>query len=112
MERSVLFGLAALRRNSSLCSGYTCNHASSPSAGVSMTVAQSSGRGSGIRREAGREIRYSRERVTVGATLPADVELVEVPADWGPDMRRYRYIIQAIMWCWVELSKPPGNPGN
>jgi hypothetical protein len=32
-----------------------------------------------------------RERVTVGATVPADVELREVPADWGPSVRNYRY---------------------
>jgi hypothetical protein len=34
----------------------------------------------------------ARERVRVGATLPADVELREVPADWGPSVSRYRYI--------------------
>jgi len=32
-----------------------------------------------------------RERVTVGGTVPADVELREVPADWGPSVSRYRY---------------------
>lgn len=33
-----------------------------------------------------------KERVAVGATLPADVELVAVPSEWGPDMARYRYV--------------------
>lgn len=33
-----------------------------------------------------------KERVTVGTTLPADVELREVPADWGPSVSKYRYI--------------------
>jgi hypothetical protein len=33
-----------------------------------------------------------KERVTVGATLPADVELRTVPSDWGPSVTRYRYI--------------------
>jgi hypothetical protein len=33
-----------------------------------------------------------RERVTVGATLPADVELRTVPSDWGPSVSRYRYV--------------------
>ena len=33
-----------------------------------------------------------RERVTVGATLPADVELRTVPETWGPSVSRYRYI--------------------
>ena len=32
-----------------------------------------------------------RERITVGGTVPADVELREVPADWGPSGRTYRY---------------------
>ncbi len=32
-----------------------------------------------------------RERIRVGGTVPADVELREAPADWGPDARRYRY---------------------
>jgi Protein of unknown function (DUF1236) len=33
-----------------------------------------------------------RERVRVGARLPADVELRSVPAEWGPSVSRYRYI--------------------
>jgi hypothetical protein len=33
-----------------------------------------------------------KERVAVGATLPADVELVAVPSDWGPQVSRYRYV--------------------
>jgi len=32
-----------------------------------------------------------RERITVGGTVPADVELREVPADWGASARSYRY---------------------
>jgi hypothetical protein len=31
-------------------------------------------------------------RVTVGATLPADIELAPVPETWGPTFRSYRYI--------------------
>jgi hypothetical protein len=31
-------------------------------------------------------------RVTVGATLPADVELAPVPENWGPSFHSYRYI--------------------
>jgi Protein of unknown function (DUF1236) len=33
-----------------------------------------------------------KERVRVGATVPADVELRAVPSDWGPSVSRYRYI--------------------
>lgn len=32
-----------------------------------------------------------RERYRVGATVPTDVELRDVPADWGPSVRNYRY---------------------
>jgi Protein of unknown function (DUF1236) len=33
-----------------------------------------------------------RERVRVGAVVDEDVELMAVPEDWGPDLRRYRYV--------------------
>ncbi|HEV7600169.1 MAG TPA: DUF1236 domain-containing protein [Bradyrhizobium sp.] len=32
-----------------------------------------------------------KERVRIGTPVPADVELREVPEDWGPSVRRYRY---------------------
>ena len=32
-----------------------------------------------------------KERYRVGTAVPADVELREVPADWGPSVRSYRY---------------------
>lgn len=32
-----------------------------------------------------------RERVDVGSVVPPDVELREVPADWGAGVRDYRY---------------------
>lgn len=33
-----------------------------------------------------------KEKVTVGATLPSDVELMSVPSDWGPSVSKYRYV--------------------
>jgi hypothetical protein len=33
-----------------------------------------------------------KERVRVGARLPADVELRPVPQAWGPGLTRYRYV--------------------
>jgi hypothetical protein len=33
-----------------------------------------------------------RERISVGATLPADVELQTVPSAWGPTVSKYRYV--------------------
>jgi hypothetical protein len=44
------------------------------------------------------------ERVAVGAVLPADVELVAVPDDWGPDLRRYRYVYTNDHVVLVEPS--------
>jgi hypothetical protein len=35
---------------------------------------------------------HLQSRVTVGATLPADVELAPVPETWGPSFHSYRYI--------------------
>ena len=45
-----------------------------------------------------------RERVTVGSTLPADVELRTVPADWGPSVSRYRYVYYGDRVHLVEPS--------
>jgi hypothetical protein len=35
---------------------------------------------------------YAEVPARVGAVLPADVEMRAVPNDWGPDVRRYRYV--------------------
>ena len=45
-----------------------------------------------------------KERVAVGATLPADVELVAVPSDWGPDLVKYRYVYSDNHVVFVEPS--------
>lgn len=33
-----------------------------------------------------------KERVVIGDTLPADVELKAVPSEWGPKLTKYKYI--------------------
>jgi Protein of unknown function (DUF1236) len=33
-----------------------------------------------------------KERISVGATLPGDVELQTVPSAWGPTVSKYRYV--------------------
>jgi hypothetical protein len=43
-------------------------------------------------------------RVTVGATLPADVELAPVPETWGPAFRTYRYVYTGDDVVLVEPS--------
>jgi hypothetical protein len=45
-----------------------------------------------------------KERVTVGATLPADVELRTVPGDWGPSVSKYRYVYHENRVLFVEPS--------
>ena len=44
------------------------------------------------------------ERITVGAKLPASVELRTVPADWGPSVAKYRYIYSDSRVYFVEPS--------
>ena len=34
----------------------------------------------------------TQEKIVVGAKVPADVELVAVPSDWGPSLTKYRYV--------------------
>ncbi|MCK1492300.1 DUF1236 domain-containing protein [Bradyrhizobium sp. 180] len=34
----------------------------------------------------------TKEKIVVGATVPGDVELEAVPADWGPSLTKYRYV--------------------
>lgn len=45
-----------------------------------------------------------RERVAVGATLPADVELRAVPSEWGSDLGSYRYLYSDNRVVLVEPS--------
>jgi hypothetical protein len=45
-----------------------------------------------------------KEKVTVGATLPADVELRTAPADWGPGVSKYSYVYTDNHVVLVEPS--------
>jgi hypothetical protein len=45
-----------------------------------------------------------KERVSIGATLPSDVELSAVPETWGPSFRRYRYVYSDNHVYLVEPS--------
>jgi hypothetical protein len=44
------------------------------------------------------------ERVSVGARLPADVELRSVPSAWGPSVSKYRYVYSDDRVYFVEPS--------
>jgi hypothetical protein len=43
-----------------------------------------------------------KERVSVGSTLPADVRLSPVPADWGPSVSKYQYFYSDNHVYFVE----------
>ena len=45
-----------------------------------------------------------KEKVTVGSTLPADVRLSPVPADWGPSVTKYQYFYSDDHVYFVEPS--------
>jgi hypothetical protein len=45
-----------------------------------------------------------KERVSVGARLPADVELRAVPSTWGPKLSKYRYFYSDEHVYLVEPS--------
>lgn len=45
-----------------------------------------------------------KEKVTVGATLPADVELRTAPADWGTSVSKYSYVYTDNHVVLVEPS--------
>lgn len=45
-----------------------------------------------------------KEKVTVGATLPTDVELRAVPSDWGANVSKYRYVYTDNHVVLVEPS--------
>ena len=45
-----------------------------------------------------------KEKIAVGATLPADVRLSPVPADWGPTVSKYQYIYSHNHLYFVEPS--------
>jgi hypothetical protein len=45
-----------------------------------------------------------KERISVGATLPAEVELQAVPSAWGPSFSKYRYVYSNNNVYFVEPS--------
>src|SRR5688500_10831812 len=44
------------------------------------------------------------ERVTVGSTIPADIELMAPPSDWGDSVSSYRYVYSSDRVVLVEPS--------
>ena len=44
------------------------------------------------------------ERISVGTTLPGEVELVAIPQSWGPSLTKYRYVYSNDHVVLVEPS--------
>ena len=45
-----------------------------------------------------------KEKLVIGATVPTDVKLVAVPADWGPGVTKYKYVYADNHVVLVEPS--------
>ena len=46
----------------------------------------------------------TKEKIVVGSTVPRDVELESVPADWGPSLTKYRYVYSGERVMLVDPS--------
>ena len=45
-----------------------------------------------------------KEKISVGSTLDTDVDLAQVPSDWGPSVSKYRYVYTNDHVVLVEPS--------
>jgi hypothetical protein len=104
MNRIILAGVAALALTVPAMA-QTSTTVTTESAGASVTIAPEQ------RTKIKQYVTTSKpksvtmkEKVTVGATLPADVELQAVPSDWGPSVSRYRYVYTGDDVVLVEPS--------
>ena len=93
MKRVLLAGVAVVLLASPAFAQTTTVAPTAPSVGASVTIAPEQ-RTKIKQYVVEKKVKpvTLKERVTVGATLPADVELSAVPNDWGPDLVKYRYI--------------------
>jgi hypothetical protein len=106
MKRTLIAALAvtAITAGSALAQSTTVT-TTSPSAGATVTIApeQRTKIKQYVVQQKVKPVTV-KERITVGATLPADVELMAVPSDWGPDVARYRYVYSGDHVMLVEPS--------
>ena len=106
MKRTILAGVAVLALTGSAFAQSTTVTTTAPSA-TSTTVTIAPEQRTKIKQyvtEKKVKPITVKERVTVGATLPADLELQSVPSDWGPDLGRYRYVYSGENVVLVEPS--------
>jgi len=106
MKRSLLAGAALLvALSSSAFAQSTTVTTTTPGAGASVTIApeQRTKIKQYVVQQKVKPVAV-KEKIAVGATLPADVELMSVPADWGPEVSRYRYVYSDDHVVLVEPS--------
>ncbi len=104
MKRTVLAGVAVLALTLPAFAQTTIT-TESPAVGATVTIApeQRTRIKEYVVQQKVRPVTVEK-RVTVGATLPADVELHSVPSDWGPGLGRYRYVYSGDDVVLVEPS--------
>jgi hypothetical protein len=104
MKRTLLAGLTVLALATPAFSQTTVV-TPAPSAGATVTIApeQRTKIKQYVVQQKVRPVTV-KERVTVGAVLPPDVEFAAVPSDWGPELSRYRYVYTNDHVVLVEPS--------
>jgi hypothetical protein len=100
MKRTLLAGIAAAAAAAALFAG---GQALAQSTVVEISPEQRTTIKEYVVREKVKPVTI-RESVRVGATIPAEVELVTVPEAWGPSFTRYRYVYSNDNVVLVEPS--------
>ena len=103
MKRTLLAGVAAMALAGSAFAQTTVTTGVAPSGEVVVAPEQRTVIKKHVTEKKVKPITL-RERLAVGATLPADVELMAVPGDWGPGLGRYRYVYHDDRVVFVEPS--------
>jgi Protein of unknown function (DUF1236) len=104
MKRTLLVGVAVLALACpAFAQSTTVTTGSAPAASVTIAPEQRTKIKTFVTEKNIRPVTV-KEKITVGATLPADVELQAVPADWGPQLTSYRYVYTDNHVALVEPS--------
>jgi len=103
MKRILLAGVASLVMASAAVAQTTVTTGSAPAASVTIAPEQRTKIKTYVTEKKVKPITV-KEKISVGATLPADVELATVPADWGPELVKYRYVYSDNHVALVEPS--------
>jgi hypothetical protein len=105
MKRTLLAGIAVLALSAPAFAQTTIQTSPAPAVSGSVTIApEQRTKIKAFVTEKKPKAVMIKEKVAVGATLPADVELVAVPNDWGPSLSKYRYVYSDNHVVLVEPS--------